>query len=354
MTEKTYDNHTLYIVSGQATEQQIYDAFRQMVFEYQKKTGLPVQSKWKVNVPINKEGKPIGLAYVFVTDPAMYHMILGRNPDGSERIQYIDNPAYVKGDDNINDYGWANMDLSQFETLPSIIPPGMSWAEFDEWETQREKEEIKPKIEIKLEPLMSLPPFKMTSQQMIDERNKIIEKEKVKPGFDPALLQISDTAYFKVYPAAVKHVEYKYMSNVLKADKVPSFVTPEILKSQFTPFASDHRTKYERSVKGQIIQEAYPFVSIDNNRTAFVVFDPKTTDAQFALHMMKRTVIKDPKSNQTAVLYFGHSNRTGRDAMVDLVQQPPRPVGSIPTQQSNPKSYRQNRNQQNRSRNSRN
>jgi hypothetical protein len=115
------------------------------------------------------------------------------------------------------------------------------------------------------------------------------------------------------------------MPNILKAKDIPTWITRDYLKAQFTPYASDSTTIHERFIKGGKIEETYPFVNISDNRVGFIIFDPSTHDAQFALHMMKKTVVTKKLPNGTTLastLIFGHSFRTDRDLMTDISQQP--------------------------------
>src|SRR5690606_9795322 len=112
----------------------------------------------------------------------------------------------------------------------------------------------------------------------------------------------------------------KYMPNILKCKNVPAWITKDDLKVQFAPYASDSETVHERVIKGRRVEETYPFVNINDDRVAFVIFDPSTHDAYFALHMMKKTVIgkRLPDGTETRItLIFGHSFRTDRDMIAD-------------------------------------
>ena len=327
---KHYDVHTLYIKCDCASADQIRNAFNEALTTYQKNNKVRIDCRYRVNLLADREGNSFGLAFVFVTNPAVYHMLLGKNEDGSDRIEYMDDPTWKPPADNelANDCGWSS-------AAQSIDDSNLSWADLcdleDELDRQREEEEnryICPQIAIELEPLMVLPPYKLTPEQIETKRQKIIQENEGKVDFDPDLVSVPEFAHFGVDRAMALPVDPKFMPYILKAQNVPEWVTKEDLKAQFSPYASDSRTLQERTVKGLRIEETYPFVSINDGRVAFIIFDASTHDAQFALHMMKKTVITKKLSDGKVVsvtLIFGHSYRTDRDSMSTITQQP-RPV----------------------------
>ena len=380
-TSNVYDNHTLFIKCDCASVKQIRQAFHEALTTYQTKTQSDLNCRFRVNLVENREGKSFGIAFVFVTNPAVYHMLLGKNPDGSDRIEYRDDPSWSApaAGDIANDAGWSTISApvhtpatkptrsleSQSdiwsEVSDAVYTPGSSsgksWCDMmdEEEEAERQalldamteeerqaelrrREELRlqeakskyvcPKIPFPLEPLMVLPPYQLTPQQIAEKREKIIADNEGKAQFNPDLVEIPSVSYFSVDRAMATPVESKFMSNILKCKEIPLWVTKEDLKAQFSPYASDSATRQERFIKGRRVEETYPFVNINDDRVAFIIFDPSTHDAQFALHMMKKTVIRkempDNKVNEVTLI-FGHSYRTDRDMMADISQKP-RPV----------------------------
>jgi uncharacterized membrane protein YgcG len=324
------DNRTLYIKCDCASAAQIRSAFDEALTKYETEHREHLNCRFRVNLVENKEGISFGISFVFVTNPAVYHMLLGKNADGSDRVEYRDDPSWtppIPGD-NVNDAGWSTISEPVFTETKS-------WADMmdeeDEYQAKVEAEKQKyvcPKIAVPLEPLMVLPPYRLTPYQVDEKREKIIDENEGKPDFNPELVEIPPTAYFTVEPALAKPVEPKFMANILKCKGVPPWITKEDLKVQFSPYVSDGETPQERYIKGRRVEETYPFVNINDDRVAFVIFDPSTPDALFALHMMKKTIIskKMPDSSVNKVtLIFAHSFRTDRDMMADISQRP-RPV----------------------------
>lgn len=322
---KLYDEHTLFIKCDCASSEQINAAFNEMLTKYRNEHKTKIECRWRVNVVVNKENKHFGIAFVFVTNPAVYHMLLGKNPDGSDRVIYIDDPSWTAPSEGavVNDAGWASI-------AEPVFTSEMSWAEISELEGEYNdalsavnQKYVCPKIPVELEPLIKLPPFKLTSEQIEHKRMEIISNNEGKPGFDASLVEIPELAYFGVDRAMVTPLDEKFMHNVLKCTAVPDWITAPDLKALFTAYASDSRTEQERFIKGRRMTDTYPFVNINDDRVAFIIFDAQTTNAQFALHMMKKTLVK--KANKEITLVFGYSCRTGRDIMSDISQQP-RPV----------------------------
>lgn len=328
-SERSYDEHTLFINCDCATVEQIRECFKQALTEYHSSGEKPLNCRYRVNLLKDKEGRSFGIAFVFVTNPAVYYMLLGKNKDGSDRIKYIDDPSWKPPAEGemTNESGWS--------ITEPVYTPGMSWADLceeeEEFERQQKENEARyicPKIPIQEEPLMKLPPYKLTSEQIQKKRENIILENEGKTDFNPDIVEVPELAYLGVDRAMVTPVDPKFMHNILKTQYVPNWITKADLKAEFAPYASDRVTRQERLVKGNRIEETYPFVNINDNRVAFIIFDPSTHDAQFALHMMKKTVIskKAPDGTiHTETLYFGHSYRTDRDSMSQITQQP-RPV----------------------------
>lgn len=324
---KYYDNHTLFIKCDCASVQQIRAAFAEALTTYQTAIGQRIDCRYRVNLLVDREGNSYGVAFVFVTNPAVYHMLLGKNPDGSDRIEYMDDPAWEPPTDGelTNDSGWSSISEPVYTT-------GMSWADIydeeEELERKREEDEARnicPKIAIQLEPLMGLPPYKLTPEQIKVKREKIIIENEGKPDFNTNLVVVPEFAHFCVDRAMVNPVDAKFMPNILKSRDVPNWVTKAELKAQFAPYASDNTTRQERLIKGNRVEDTYPFVNINEDRVAFIIFDPSTHDAQFALHMMKKTIIskKSPDGSiLSETLIFGHSYCTDRDSMSHITQQP--------------------------------
>lgn len=329
-----YDKRTLFIKCDCASVEQIRQSFNEALTIYQSENKVNLNCRFRVNLVENREGKSLGIAFVFVTNPAVYYMLLGKNPDGSDRIEYRDDPSWTPPTEgtSVNDAGWSTISAPVF-TAADI--KNMSWADMideeEEYERKLQAEKDKytcPKIPFPLDPLMVLPPYRLTPEQIAEKRQKIIADNEGKQGFDTSLVEIPDHAHLVVDRAMATPVDSKYMPNILKCKNIPEWVTKEDLKMQFAPYATDSETRQERFIKGRRVEETYPFVNINEDRVGFIIFDANTNDALFALHMMKKTIIRKTMPNgavHSVTLIFGHSFRTDRDLMADISQRP-RPV----------------------------
>jgi len=312
MNSFIYDNHTLYIKCDCASTEQIRQIFNEAFAKYNEEHKAKLTCNFRVNLVENRNGDSLGIAYVFLVNSEAYHLILGKNPDGSDRIEYHDDPSWSSPTED-----W---------TSATSVTLGSSWGDIAEEEFSRQNKKTCPKIPIHLDPLIELGPYYLTEKQINAKREKIIFYNEGKDGFDPSQIEIPTFAYLSVQRAHVSPVEDKFMPNILKCTKIPQWVSKETLKVHFTPYASDSVTTHERFVKGSKIEEAYPWVNINSDRVAFIIFQPNTYDAQFALHMMKKTVInrksEDGKIIATETLLFNHSYRTDRDAVTEINQKP--------------------------------
>jgi hypothetical protein len=300
-----YDNHTLFVRCDCATLKQIKEVFNEALETYQKDNGILLDCKYRINLVENKEKQSLGIAFVHFSNPEVYNMIIGKNFDGTDRVEYIDDPTSVKQQQN----DWSITDIPKHS---------INWADDDDYIPQK-------KIPVPLEPLIKLPPYTLTEEQIENKKQKIITDNSGKQDFDISLVKIASTAYLSIDRAIITKLENKYMPNILKCVHVPNWISKDDIKQKFIPYVSDSKTIQDRNIKGRRFKETYPFVNINNDGVAFIIFDPSTHDAQFALHMTKKLVFqKYDKNNKllSTTLRFGHSYRTDRDTMTDINKRP--------------------------------
>lgn len=309
--ERIFDTKTLYCATTFADEGQIRPIINSVIEQYQKKVGRTIVCQHRINVVRNKEGNKIGVAFVFLTNPEIYFALINRNPDGTPRVSYVDDPTWCAPAGG-NEQGWASIN--------SLAEPALlgDWGDYmDEEDAYNKKVKeiaqsyICPKIAVPLQPLVTPPKYTLTPEQIEIKRSKIIEDNIGNPSFDQRKIVIPPTANVPFARAMVTPVDEKFMPNVLKASNVPASITEADLKILFTPYATDSVTPHiiiEHGIQKQI---TYPRVNISSGN-AFIVFDPHTHDAQFALHMRKRTEIMTHDKNRVT-LFFGHAYRTERD-----------------------------------------
>lgn len=293
-TGKYFDNNTLYVKSGVAQPEQLKDSLRKAIGEASRLLGKPLKVFFEVNLIVLREGRKVGFGYIRVSNSEVFHLLAGRNADGSERVEYIDDPDWVEPE-------------SDDETDMSI-KPGQSWADFAE----EEERHICPKIKRVLPPLLTLPGYPLDGKQQAEYKQQVIENAKREGTYEEGMentIFVPVVGTFETSPAFVTDIDDNLCANVLCTRKVPAWVTEEKLKSTFMKYASDATTKQKRRVGGQTITDTYPFVSINQDRNAFITFDPKTHDAQFALLMTKKLDLQG-EGGKATTLIFTHSYQT--------------------------------------------
>lgn len=221
-----------------------------------------------VNVVQSREGSFFGISYVRVTDTGVYNMLLGLNPDGTERVEREE--ILEPEDPKEPETQTTNQDI----TLDDIAE--MDWADcVDDWVAPIQK---KKTVTIrKLEPLLTLN--------------------------SPRL------GKFTVSRAIVKDLDDGQKHDVLVSRNVPKWITADDIKKRFAPFVSDSKTKYKKIYDGRVNYFTYPDVSIKNN-TVYVHFNPSTRDAQFALLMRKKTEIKSKDGTVHTMIFNVAQNYT--------------------------------------------
>lgn len=253
------DKNTLYIRTGDATKEEVSDAIRSAIDRYEKIHNKKIKCNYMVNVVQSKDGNFFGISYVRVTNTEVYNMLLGLNPDGTERIEYEEIEEQEEQEEQQKN--WSNFSLDDVSE--------MDWADcVDEWTAPTQKKKIV--ISHKKEPLMNL-----------------------------NCIRLGELA---VGRAIVKDLDENQKHDVLVSKNVPTWINVDDIKKRFTPFSSDSKTKYKKTYNGRVNYITYPDVNIKNGNI-YVRFCPSTRDAQFALLMMKKTVVKS-KDNQVHTMIF--------------------------------------------------
>lgn len=235
------NDHLLHINSGVATEEQIRKVFMEAL-QSNKKLGLPDKTIYKISVVADRFGSPYGYSYMWVSSTEIFNMLIGRDPDGTERCQIIDDPNFVP---KIDSDSWAD--------IADVEDP--------------------PKIKIQLPELMSVSNVILTDEQ--------------KRTYDT-----NDEIKLKFGRTYVSDPPSKYHHNVLCGCSIPVDITINDLKDLFIPFCSLPRKFHQYKKDGIMMKEMYPLVSITSKRLAFITFDPSTQDAIFALKIAHKTKMK--------------------------------------------------------------
>lgn len=279
------DDHTLYVISGAARNGDLKSAVLRAIKSYEKKSGKRYPCEVISNLIYDKEGIPYGFGYLYVSNPQIYHMLLGKNPDGTERTTIIEKDL---------DY------VAWFENMEIQDVPWFDWAD------AAEEIEIKP-----LPPLITLSSFYYRPDQK-EQLKKLLEKlnSSEKKHLDPEQFDLKKCT-FKLDAGLVKPVDEKYLPHTLCARDIPHWLTEKDIYKRFRPFVSNKK----RSNSNKL----YPVVYINRkNRLAFVEFDSNSRDAQFALIMTTKVNFVSPgnfRSGSKALhqtVIFTHAFKSNR------------------------------------------
>jgi len=269
-TEKKYlDKHTLYVLTGAATHEQFDKSVKSAIA----KSGL--KSAYEVNIVINRDGKRLGFGYVRFSNTILYHLLDGKNADGSKRVEKRPNPNYVPRKETVEEKS-AKLVLDSKAISEQKAKIG-KWADVED----DDEEEDNKFLYKNLPALLTLEPFKLTEQQLEDAKNK------PKDGWDQNE-DIEEYGKFIVNGGAfVKEQRDDYYHDQLYIQRLDNKVTPEMLRNHFV--------KYNTNSSAKIRGRPYPDVRIMTNnsqgRSAYIAFNPNTRDAQFAMLMCHKTML---------------------------------------------------------------
>lgn len=332
-TQQYYDNNTLYVDCGVATERQISDSLKiaiheaekllaqkekdrqikkakdkirycrnsnkrkQLKQELDKLTSKPLSEfhkqscRYKINLLVNKDGAYLGFGYIRVSLPEIYWMLLGRNPDGSERFEDIPDPDWVAPG--------PKSPTTDFEEILEEEKK-KTWAEMAEEEEQY----IQPIIRHQLDALICIPGYKYDAEQLQHLRELAVENSEDPTG-------IPETGFFEISRGYAKDAPPGRLKHRLCARRVPDWVPLEAFKYIFSPYIIKLNKRGSTNISNRKIEGTYPlvnFIDSKKGRIVFVTFDPASKDALFALLMTKKTRIIHPENEKLRCeLIFTHA-----------------------------------------------
>ena len=253
---KFYDEHTISVISGFASKEQIQKAIIVGINKYNIEYRDSLRSEIHVNAINNRYGLPTGVTFLWVSNPELYHLLLGRNADGTERVE-------------------------------QVLDDDLDFSDLKDWSDMVEEENEHSHIEI-LPSLIEIPEIQLSPSQVRMGINKTGNEV-----FD-------DTVRLSISPAYVMDINEGEIHNQLFCANSPSWLSAKQLTQIFTHFIPPERRK-----------DGYPKVTLKEpfkkkgkvRKMATVKFDPSKKDAQFALHMTKKLTIKNTRGKD-AVLFF--------------------------------------------------
>jgi hypothetical protein len=229
---KYLNEHNVYVRSGMAT----LDQLKAAVKEFKKALGRnsdPAIRKLEsgeieVNVVTNMKGETQHFGYLWVEHPEVYWILCGRNPDGTERVEIVQEtkPADDIDLDNID---FSMMDLN---AIASLAPK----------ET--------PKIVKTLPPLIIFPGYEYTDEQRNATYKYLMEEEERQAQTEKREslpITVPKYGYFELSRASTLELSKEQRPDILRGE-VPNWVTYKMLKDTFGKFAisiiSDKPTIY--------------------------------------------------------------------------------------------------------------
>lgn len=270
--QKYLDDSILYIDSGVANSSQISTSLKIAIADAEKILGHPTKCRFKINLLVNKEGEYFGYGYIWISSPEIYWMLLGRNSDGSERIEEYPDPDWKP---------------------PSVVKKNFNekhWADV----VEEEDSFVQPVIKKVLPPLVTFQGYLYEPDQILHLQELRNEQEG-----ENTILPIPAMGYFEISRGYAIDAPPGTLRHRLCARNVPNWIPAEAFKSIFSFYLQDSEGKY-------------PIVNFVNakkgGRIVFITFDPAKKDAIFTLLMTKKTVMVNPKNpKQTVTLIFSHA-----------------------------------------------
>ena len=273
ISEKGY----LFIHTSIFDNNQILEALRYCAKELQKKC------EFYINVVENKDGFKYGHAYAWVSSPSVYNALIGKNFDGSDRFEMVE-------DDN-----WNPPERDYDEAMKEAENSG-------DWSIIGDIEEAytRPEIKRDLEPLIIPPGIKYT-----DEQKSSLETS-------------DDFGFIEIYPARVTIRTEENKNNSIFSSCIPDWVTEDILFTFFERFCSDKTVHVDPRTKKKF---TYPKVMIkkkvvsnkwrqsdDEVRTATITFSPLERNiCNFLINVTKKIKLTNPKSKKEEMLFFSQT-----------------------------------------------
>jgi hypothetical protein len=246
------NENLFYVINHDICKDAIIDYIKVRVDKVSKQLKKRFPCDYYFNQVTDKSGKVLGYGYLWISNPEVFRMINGRNPDGSERVivSYERDPEVLERELN------KALDKA-FETDDLMT---MHWADIQEKE-DRIRYMYRP-VEIKKE----LPP-------LID--------------LDPLRKQFAGLV---VTPFVAKPGE----SHIIYSHKIPEWLTKDAILKEFQPFS---KKKLEVVLSGS-----------KDRRSCQVIFPKYGIEAQLALAMKAKIYLTDPKTKEPKIVLFRMDN----------------------------------------------
>lgn len=296
--EYIYDRNTLYVKVGLANREQIRKAFVDAIVK------LNIATDLKINVIYSHTGQ-MGWVYIWVSSPAVYFALVGKNLDGSERYEEV----VVSSD--VTKYDEKANEEKIGEIFSSDAGNEINWADIDEMTSQKVVTEKRP-----LDWLVTVEGYHYNEEQMeqasvataLSSRSSLGESSDEVPPTSP---RVPTMGFFSIQRAMVNKTKLNPDNSTYTLVSTTScnWITAFSIKKAMCHYVSDPRLrppmrnhyKEYNSRSREDLNDTYPIVTIEDIRSTNsyerptriirVSFDPSSNDAHFALYMTKKITL---------------------------------------------------------------
>jgi hypothetical protein len=257
------DKHTVFVTDiGPIDGAQLNTALGEYFGMCRKKLGIEDPKyfgMWKINIVKNKENEPIGVSYIFFEKEVAYHVITGKNPDGSKREKEIPNPDFKEQP--------AAFNFDMFSMGGKV-----SWADIVE-------EEAKKTIIVAEAPIARFPDITLSPKQQA-----LTKRKTMTPNIKPC----------SIAPPTSDLDRY-----TLFGSNIPAVITAEHLKDYFKPYITCKKD----------LDSGFPQVTLIRGK-AYIKFPSHNNDSMFALLMTKKVLFRmGDGSNITLFFTYARDNK---------------------------------------------
>lgn len=246
-SSRQYNNRCLYVLTGPCDLSQVTSVLALLVQQFNKLTGQ--NCYYDINLPVAFDGKPRCCAYIYLSNPSFYYVLIGKNPDGTERMEMIDDPDWVCPE-------------QPTQTVDDLFKKVDDWADIME----EEDKYICPKIPSPLPPLMTIPSVALKPDQV-----KWMQENESDTDFSTYTIKFSS--------AFVMNIEPPFIHNMIVCRGIDEGFNHADLRRVFGKYSTSSNKDYPK---------------IDHRQhMATITYDPHTTDGQFAMIMAKKRSFKN-------------------------------------------------------------
>ena len=245
--------------TGKLNNDQISSLVRKGIDQYIVSTGKTKKERpysLIVNAVENKAWEKQGFAYGWISDLGLFYALVGKNEDGSSRVEYIDDPDYNSDDEE-------DIDLNTLE----------------DWGTLADKGPQTVRVEH---------PNLISVESYVDKEG--------------------ETRTLDFFEANYK--EKSGMKNEIYSYNVPKEISDSFLRNVFEKFSTDHSVHFIKKKKKHI---KYPIIEINDNggvRDCKIEFSPMDRNlAAFVLGITKKLQYGNKRSE---FIFFSQKKRRQR------------------------------------------